>query len=66
MGGNTGGSKGAGKGSDGGKGKSKNVEAEDFLRRAVVFKPDLAGALEDIASVFNWGGGTAGKLLARL
>jgi len=29
----------------------KNVEAEDFLRRAVVFKPDLAGALYSLAEI---------------
>ncbi|MCM2328069.1 MAG: type IV pilus biogenesis/stability protein PilW [Lysobacter sp.] len=29
----------------------KNVEAEDYLRRAVVFKPDLAGALYSLAEI---------------
>jgi type IV pilus assembly protein PilF len=31
--------------------QGKNVEAEDFLRRAVVFKPDLAGALYSLAEI---------------
>jgi type IV pilus assembly protein PilF len=29
----------------------RNVEAEDYLRRAVVFKPDLAGALYSLAEI---------------
>jgi len=29
----------------------KNAEAEDYLRRAVVFKPDLAGALYSLAEI---------------
>jgi type IV pilus assembly protein PilF len=31
--------------------QGKNVEAEDYLRRAVVFKPDLAGALYSLAEI---------------
>jgi type IV pilus assembly protein PilF len=29
----------------------RNAEAEDYLRRAVVFKPDLAGALYSLAEI---------------
>jgi type IV pilus assembly protein PilF len=31
--------------------QGRNAEAEDFLRRAVVFRPDLAGALYSLAEI---------------
>jgi type IV pilus assembly protein PilF len=31
--------------------QGRNVEAEDYLRRAVVFRPDLAGALYSLAEI---------------